>query len=181
MKRANTKEIPVLLGADLKRFWSKVDKAFYCLGACWEWKDAKVRGYGQFRIGNTKYLAHRVAYSLVVGKIPDDMCVLHRCDNPCCVNPSHLWIGTPADNARDRDEKGRTGRTPGDLNGTHTMPEKTARGAKQGAAKLTAANVLEIRERYAAGGCSHRGLASEYGVSKTNITYIVRRKSWRHI
>lgn len=83
------------------RFWSNVDRT----GDCWIWIGSRLpSGYG--RIGGRGY-AHRVSWALANGPIPAGMCILHRCDNPPCVNPSHLWIGTVADNMHDRDRKGR--------------------------------------------------------------------------
>jgi hypothetical protein len=92
------------------------------------------------------------------------MCVLHRCDNPPCINVAHLWLGTPADNARDRDTKGRGG---------------AARGTAHGQAKLTEDRVRSIRDRYAAGGVTQKELAQEFGVCIANISMIVRRVSWK--
>lgn len=87
-----------------ERFTDKVsDSAF----GCWEWMSSKTPlGYGQFSIGNFPRYAHRLAYELWRGVIPAGMSVLHTCDNPSCVNPDHLWLGTQADNMRDRRAKG---------------------------------------------------------------------------
>lgn len=85
------------------RFWAKVDKT----GDCWVWTAAtNPKGYGQFYVEGMR-LAHRVSWILAHGPIPDDLCVLHRCDHPPCVNPAHLFLGTYADNNHDRDAKGR--------------------------------------------------------------------------
>jgi len=87
-----------------ERFWEKVDKS----GDCWTWKGGTFRfGYGSFRVGDRRIPAHRVSWELAFGKIADGMCVLHTCDNPGCVNPAHLRLGTQQDNVRDAREKGR--------------------------------------------------------------------------
>ena len=108
------KEIEISEGQKLEfdkaRFWSKAKYSEYC----WEWQAYKNnRGYGVFGIGKETYLAHRVSYQFVYGKIPKGDRVLHRCDNPCCVNPSHLFLGSQYDNMWDKVIKKRwtTGRT----------------------------------------------------------------------
>ena len=86
------------------RFWSKVVKA----DGCWEWTAYRdPLGYGRLNVDGVPVLAHRLAYELEHGAIPDGMCILHRCDNPPCVNPDHLWLGTQADNSLDMASKGR--------------------------------------------------------------------------
>lgn len=80
------------------------------VGNCWEFQGARNSrtGHGRVADGDRTRGAHRVAYELVIGRVPHGMCVLHHCDNPPCVNPAHLWLGTYADNNHDRDAKGRT-------------------------------------------------------------------------
>lgn len=87
-----------------KQYWSKVLKT----DGCWSWVGAKHRhGYGQIRVNKKLLAAHRVSWLLHYGQIPDGMCVLHKCDNPECTNPEHLFIGTMKDNSRDMMAKGR--------------------------------------------------------------------------
>jgi hypothetical protein len=123
------------------------------------------KGYGSVWWNGKPEKAHRAAYmgahscSLVAGTV-----VRHTCDNPRCINPDHLELGTVYDNNKDRDERGRT-----------------ARG-EQARSKLTEDTVLKIREEYAAGGCTHRSLAEKYGVeSHRTIGSIINRLSWSHI
>lgn len=92
-----------------ERFWSKV--AVKELDECWEWQAGKAGGgYGTFRVHHKMWQAHRVAWALTYGPIPKGLFVCHRCDNPGCCNPYHLFLGTNADNLRDAAKKGRIGK-----------------------------------------------------------------------
>lgn len=145
------------------RFWSKVDVRGP--DECWEWTGYRnPQGYGTFGVtyGDNRK-AHRVAWELTNGPIPEGMYALHGCDNRTCCNPDHLYLGMHADNMADRARRGRT-----------------AVGENNGLAKLTAEKVFAIRE-HAAGGVTYKELARRYGVHRTNISLIVRRKTWRHI
>ncbi len=149
-----------------QRFWSKVDKT---PSGCWVWLSTKnSQGYGRFsiRVAPWKqrwYSAHRLVWEWTHGEEPK-LCVLHRCDNPSCVNPGHLFLGTHADNARDRDRKGR---------------RRSPKGALNGRAKLTEAEVLEIRRRYVPGeGVT---LAVRYGLSATQVQRIAQGTAWGHL
>lgn len=158
------------------RFWKRVEKT----DTCWGWSGPFNRkGYGWLTVNRRPFLAHRFSYQLHIGPIPDDMFVCHHCDNPACVRPEHLFLGTNLDNMRDMYAKGR-GPT-GQRSGRHTHPERTARGERQGSAKLTEAKVREIRQRFAAGGISQTALAAEYGVDRSTVGWIIRGKHWRHV
>jgi len=153
------------------RFMSKVDKDGPTvahvdgLGSCWIWIAYRRRdGYGQMRVGGRMLSAHRVSYELHNGPVPNGLCVLHRCDVPGCVNPTHLFLGTKADNNRDRNAK-----------------QRHASGEQHGSARLSAANVLEIRKLYAAGGVFQRELGKRFGVTTMSISHILSRKRWRHV
>ena len=130
---------------------------------CWEWtgsKDKKM-GYGTFWIKPKDWLAHRASYLIHKGD-PASMCVCHSCDNPACVNPDHLWLGTRSDNNRDRDHKGR-----------HVV----LCGSTNGFAKLTESDVLAIR----ASTLSVKELSKRYKVSDENIRHVLARNTWKHI
>ena len=111
------------------RFWSKVNQRGP--DDCWEWQEGKSKqGYGQFTLYGAHLRAHRFAWMLTHGPIPDEMLVCHKCDNPPCCNPSHLFLGTHLDNQRDKKAKGRC--ATGERNGAHTYPERRPRGLRQG-------------------------------------------------
>jgi ribosome-binding protein aMBF1 (putative translation factor) len=113
--------------------------------------------------------SNRMAWRLANGaEIPVGMSVCHHCDNPPCCNPAHLFLGSHRENMADRDAKGRQACNPG------------RRGETSPAAKLTEADVLAIRRRYAGGGISQAALASEYGVAQSTISKITRRVRWEH-
>lgn len=147
------------------RFDVKVTKS----SDCWIWTGGGDRhGYGRFWYDGKMQLSHRVNWLLHNGPIPDGLCVLHTCDNPPCVNPAHLWLGTQADNMHDCANKGRA------VGGI-------SRGQRHGLAKLTDDKVLEIRRIYSAGGTTQRELAGAFEVSQAVINYILLRKTWAHI
>ena len=100
---------------------------------CWLWSASRHRkGYGEFFMNGLVRKAHRVSFELHVGQIPAGLCVLHRCDTPPCVNPSHLFVGSHAQNMADMVEKGRVSRLYGDKNGARLHPERLPRGDKHG-------------------------------------------------
>lgn len=146
----------------MERFSAKVHKS----DSCWIWCGARNNnGYGVFRVRGRNYLAHRYAYANDLDYPPKTFEVLHSCDNPRCVNPDHLRLGTHADNMRDSATKGRMSRT-------HQVT-----GERHGMSKLTADQVAEIR-RLRSSGQTHRAIGKQFGVSHAAIGYIVRGKSW---
>jgi hypothetical protein len=149
--------------APLERFWSKVNKRDE--NQCWNWESRRRRdGYGDIRWNGSHQLAHRVSWEIHCGPIPDDMCILHKCDNRSCVNPHHLFLGTRGDNNRDRENKGR-GNQP--------------KGEQSGRVKLTWKQVHEIRYLYTNTETSYPKLARQYNVSHVLIGHIVRGKIWK--
>lgn len=146
------------------RFVSYVEKTAYC----WRWTAGTFsNGYGQFRVGAKKVRAHRAAYERLVGVIPPGKVVCHRCDNPLCVRPDHLFLGTALDNARDRDSKGR-GAPP---------PVTELHGSANPAAKLTRDDVRAILA--ASGHESQRSIAKRFGISQSQVGNILRGDAWR--
>lgn len=134
---------------------------------CWGWTGYRdPKGYG--RMGGTEphttILVHRASWEIHFGPIPAGLDVLHRCDNPPCSRPDHLFLGTAADNMRDASVKNRT-----------------TKGERGHCAKLTAGQVLAIRTRYAAGGISHQALADAYGVARESVSELIRRETWKHL
>lgn len=147
------------------RFWQRVDG--WSIADCWLWTgDINGYGYGRLALGgrnDRSALAHRVAYMLFVGPIPDDLFVCHHCDNRRCVNPHHLYLGTPARNSRDMVERNRS-----------------SIGNRNGSAKLTESQVKEIRNLHQL-GLSQGKIAKRFNVQQSLIFLIVHRKIWKHI
>lgn len=147
-----------------ERFWSRVDIS----ESCWEWTAVtNGSGYGQIRNGGKNIYAHRYSYSLAYGDIPDGMFVCHHCDNPGCVRPSHLFLGTHVDNMQDSVAKGRA-RQPYWQGEDHPM------------STLIEDDVHEIRRLHSR-GITQTLLAKMWGVGQPHISSIVLRKLWAHI
>ncbi len=128
-------------------------------GDCWPWLGAKYpSGYGVFSVKRRARRAHRIAYIISRGPLPEGVLVLHKCDNPICCNPNHLFLGTSLDNVEDRNAKGRQ-----------------AQGARSSKAKLTAEQVCDIR----ADQRSQREIAKSYNLCKSTIGYIKRGEAWK--
>lgn len=152
------------------RFWAKVDKSAGP-DACWPWTAARFdTGYGSFNLKHRQSTgAHRLAWILTNGAIPEGHGVLHRCDNRGCCNPRHLFTGTHSDNMRDAAAKGRL---------ALQVPGRIARvsGPLHPQARLSSEQVEEVRRLYAAGKITQRELATRFGVSEQTIGHIVRRE-----
>lgn len=144
------------------RFEAKYSASSYA--NCWPWLGAHHgKGYGHFQLKGKCEKAQRVSYSLYVGDLKPGLLVMHKCDNPPCVNPAHLFLGTNAENMADMKAKGR-GNGP--------------RGVAQHLSKLTEQDVREIRATPPRNG---RKLAARYGVSPTTISAIRKRQTWGHV
>jgi hypothetical protein len=151
----------------VERFMTHVDTESSPNG-CWVWKAHVKEGYGYFNIGYSRWhRAHRVSYLLFKGAIPEGLFVLHQCDNPPCVNPEHLSVGTHQENMRQRVMRGRY--------------NTQVRGSKHAKSKLTAEQVVQIRELYGTGEFSQTKLGEMFGVTVGSISDIVRNRVWRHL
>ncbi len=148
------------------RFWRLVDRKSEASAMCWPFIGAIMpSGYGKFYLSRTKPMrAHRAAWEMVNGPIFSGAHVLHSCDNPACCNPAHLRLGTHADNMADMYKRGR-------------RDHSKIRGEKNGAARLTAEQVAEIRKRLKADE-SQRALGRAFGVNKSTIARIEHGRSW---
>jgi len=140
---------------------------------CWEWQKGKDKdGYGQIAYKGKNERSHRASYIEFVGEIPERMYVLHKCDNPSCCNPDHLFLGTPQDNMDDKIRKGRD-----------------AKGEKQGNSKLTRKKVVEIRKRFRkfksfkeeSRTKQCKKIAKEFNISYSHIRRLYVKQSWKHV
>lgn len=150
-------------------FWSKVN--ITAPHSCWEWMGAKTtKGYGNVRVDGKYMKAHRLAWELACFKIPDGYVICHACDNPSCCNPKHLMLGTIAANTLDMITKGREG-----------FHKNRATGERNCNAKLTAADVIEIRRLASTGEVTGRALAAQFGVSPAAVSSILKNQTWSHV
>ena len=148
----------------MKRFWEKVDKS----GDCWVWT-GRLRPDGYARVGykGGRCLVHRLSWILHYGEIQDGMDVLHTCDNPPCVNPNHLFLGTHLENMQDRDSKGR-GKIP------------RISGSRHWNSSLHEGDVRVIRDLHA-NGCMQKHICEFLGIASGVVSEIVNRKAWKHV
>jgi hypothetical protein len=150
------------------RFWERVDKNGPVvraeLGQCWIWTGGKnAAGYGLVVCEHRAHLAHRMSFELTTGEKLEDLCALHKCDNPPCVRPDHLFKGSRNDNTQDMLNKGR-----------HRVKRWTETHPN---AKLTSGQIAEIQKLYAA-GITQIELADRFCTSQSNISRIVRKEAW---
>lgn len=134
--------------------------------SCWVWrgtKQSRPGAYGVIQAGRMQFRAHRLAYFYAFGPIPAGLVVRHTCDNPLCVRPDHLRVGTQLQNNRDK-----------------VARDRQARGTRVNTARLTATQVRDLRKRMDAGE-SPSQLAREFGLGKTTVFHIKHRTSWRHV
>lgn len=169
------------------RFWEKVDRhgpasSDHNIGRCWVWTAgtfSNTIGYGKFRAVDRCVLAHRMSYELAFGSVASGMVVRHKCDNPTCVRPSHLELGTHADNSSDAVIRGRT--ASGDRNGSRLHPHRRPRGEAVSLAKIDSDTVREIRLLHRL-GVSQREIARRVGLnSHSQVGNILRGKCWTHV
>ncbi len=142
----------------MDRFMEKVE--FDTNGGCWLWAAKTDYGYGRFSVGYKSYRAHRFSYQTFVGEIPEGILVCHRCDIPPCCNPDHLFLGTDAENVADMIAK-----------------DRSPRGRRHPMATLSETDIADIRASKERG--AH--LARMYGVSRTTVCDILKRRTWSHI
>jgi hypothetical protein len=174
------------------RFWSRVDTSDHW--GCWPWMGSRTKfGHGQVTLALKRCHAHRLAYELVYGEIPDGLVVSHACNNAPCCNPTHLKAVTQSENVRYMYLSGRAysqgqhysklrpeALSRGDAHYSRQHPERLARGERNGAATLTADKVREIRRMFA-DGVTQTEIGRRLGVAQTNVSLIVRGKRWAHV
>lgn len=150
---------------------------------CWNWTRAKDRkGYGVLNIPYRIY-AHRLSYELSTGQSARGKSVCHRCDNPACINPEHLWLGSHAENMADMKAKGRNANPPVHSGATHwryKYPEKIQRGQDQANSKITDEQVIRMRRDYIS-GVKKPEIAAANGMTLASVSDVLLGRSWKHL
>jgi HNH endonuclease len=160
-----------MIAERMECFESKIERVPF--GGCWVWcASLNNKGYGVLSINGRMRYAHRISYQLHYGDLEQGNVVMHRCDNPSCVNPHHLSKGTQADNVRDMMEKGRR---------TWVSHFNGPQGEVCHFAKLTSETVVEIRKRYSSGKETMKSLGEIFGVTQPVVSRIINRKIWKRI
>ncbi|HMN15178.1 MAG TPA: HNH endonuclease [Bellilinea sp.] len=161
MAQLRVKDLPTID----ERFWSKVKVGKP--DECWFWiAGIKSTGRGNFSVGRRNIQAHRMAWLLTNGDIPEGMFLCHTCDNGLCVNPNHLYVGTPKENTADMINRNRKAVLVGEFSSR---------------AKLTVSQVRQIRKMYSAGKKSQNAIAEVFGVSRSTIEAIILRRNWKSV
>jgi hypothetical protein len=173
------------------RFWSRVNRNgplpdqsnphYKGLGRCWNWTAAKCSaGYGALKINGIQTGTHRFSYQLHYGAIAKGANICHRCDNPSCVNPAHLFSGTSSDNAKDRCAKGRSDKVAA-LNAMRGGAGYCPKGELHKNSKLKESQVAAIRASWRGGKNTQTSLAAQFGVSIGLVHLIVHQRIWKHV
>lgn len=160
-------------------FWNYVEKN----EGCWWWRGSiALNGYGRTFMNGRWHYAHRLAWQIAHGVVPAGMYICHSCDNPGCVRPDHLFLGTPADNHHDARSKGRLRSNPptGARHWAHQHPERVRRGEANNKAKLTEAQVRELVKAHR-NGSSQTELARQYGIRQSSVWQILAGHTWKHV
>lgn len=162
------RKMPVLGLRQAASFILKIEAS--SVHECWRWNGASDKdGYGVFTVRQNRvamtYKANRISFWFFGGDDPEDKLICHHCDNPWCVNPLHLFIGTYTDNARDRAKKGRS---------------FSPLGERNNGSRLTEGSVFEIRRLFKS-GIARKELAKRFSINESTVHNIVKRKSWYHL
>lgn len=148
-----------------QRFELRVNRN--CANGCWEWiGPTSNHGYGGLNVNGRRMVASRYSYEKYIGPIPEGLFVCHKCDNPPCVNPDHLFLGTSAENTRDRDRKNRGAHNYGETNGAH---------------RYTAETMLAIKADVESGRATKRSIAAKFGVCYETVMRVAHGRTWRHL
>lgn len=150
----------------MQRFWDKVNKK-----DCWEWTSSLRNGYGAFKIDGKVQQTHRISWKIYNGEIPDGKYICHKCDNRKCVNPHHLFLGSPRDNVLDAISKNRMF----DIRRCRRL-----RGDEHQFSKLNYEKADDIRKLYLSNNWSQRKLAEKFNVHRSTIRAVLSRKTWNH-